>query len=114
MPKPNHYYPKYGSWRFGQENAFVYSLAPPPESICICRGKTIRGIPIFFVGERFHLQYLTTKKNKTSKIEYFASKYGGSKLQEKLTHRPRECCTPVYHQGCHGDQQTNMSVRHVQ
>jgi hypothetical protein len=62
MPKPNHYYPKYGGWRFDQGNASVRSLAPPPIRICNCRGKMIREIPIFFVGERYHLQYLSIKK----------------------------------------------------
>jgi hypothetical protein len=64
MPKPNHFYSKYGGWRFGQGSASVCSLAPPAASICICQRKMIRGNPIFFVGERFHFQYLTTKKKK--------------------------------------------------
>jgi hypothetical protein len=61
MPKPNHYHPKYGGWRFGQENPFVRSLAPPLVCICICQGKIIRGFPNFFGGECFHLQYLPMK-----------------------------------------------------
>jgi hypothetical protein len=68
MPKPNYCYLKYEGWRFGQGNASVYSLAPPSINICICRGKMIRGIPIFFVEERFHLQYLTKKKKKLQKL----------------------------------------------
>jgi hypothetical protein len=71
MPKPNYCYLKYEGWRFGQGNASVYSLAPPSINICICRGKMIRGIPIFFVEERFHLQYLTKKKKKTSKVDHY-------------------------------------------
>jgi hypothetical protein len=96
MPKSNHYYSKYGGWRFGQGNASVCSLVPPPVSICICQGKIIRGISILFVGERFHLQHLTTKKNKTSKIDHFSSKSGGSKLEEKLIHYTHGRCIPVY------------------
>jgi hypothetical protein len=56
-----------------------------PISICICQGKMIRGIPIFFVEKRFHLQYLTKKKNKTSKADHFSSKYGDSKLEKNST-----------------------------
>jgi hypothetical protein len=78
---------------------FRLQPSPTPLSICICRGKTIRGIPVFFVGEHFHFQYLTTKKKKkkTSKIDHFSSKYGSSKLEEKLTHLPRGRWTPVRH-----------------
>ena len=103
MPKLNHYYPKYWGWRFDQENASVCSLAPLPISICICRGNTIRGILIFFVWECFHLQYLTMKKNKTSKVDHFSSKYGGSKLEEKLIHHPYGRCIPIHHSLCQGN-----------
>ena len=54
-------------------------------SICICQGKMIRGIPIFFVKKHFHLQYLTKKQNKTSKADHFSSKYGDSKLEKNST-----------------------------
>jgi hypothetical protein len=82
-PKPNHYYRKSRGWRFGQGNASVRSLAPPPIRICISQGKMIRGIPIFFVGERFYLQYLPTKK-KTTKANHLSSKYAGSKIQKNI------------------------------
>jgi hypothetical protein len=64
MPKPNHYFSKYGGWRFSKGNASVRSLAPPTICICIFQGKMIRKIPVFFVGDRFHLQYLSAKKKK--------------------------------------------------
>jgi hypothetical protein len=35
MPKPNHYYPKYGIWRLGQGNSSDHSLAPPTVRICV-------------------------------------------------------------------------------
>jgi hypothetical protein len=38
-PKPNHYYPKYGGWRFGQGNASVHSMAPPPFAFAFAKEK---------------------------------------------------------------------------
>jgi hypothetical protein len=82
MPKSNHYYSKYGGWRFVQGNATIRNLAPPLVRICICQGKMIRGIPIFFVRERFHLQYLPKKI--ISKADQFSQ-------------RPHKCWTLVRH-----------------
>jgi hypothetical protein len=62
MPKSNHYYPKYGIWRLGQGNASVCSMATPLVCIYIRRGKLVSGIPIFFLWECSHLQYLPTQK----------------------------------------------------
>jgi hypothetical protein len=35
------------------------------------------------------------KKSKNSKVDNFSSKYGGSKLEEKLTHHLHGRCTPI-------------------
>jgi hypothetical protein len=40
MPKSNHYFPKYGGWKFEQGNASVRTLDLSPIRISICQGKT--------------------------------------------------------------------------
>jgi hypothetical protein len=40
IPKSNHYFLKYGGWKFGQGNAFVRILDQPPTHISSYQRKT--------------------------------------------------------------------------
>jgi hypothetical protein len=62
----------------------------------------VRGFLEFLFEEQFHLQYLFTKKKKTSKLDLFSSSYGSSKLDKKNFQHPRGRWTPVRHSVCQG------------